>query len=195
MQDTIKDLKSAFLPEVLKPGKLLSKTDIKYLTAPGENYGSILLAVDISINDTSTGKTETVRAVAKTVPKNDFIKNFFMSSLTFKKELNFYSTVIPTLRAFQYDQGMENLISFTADFYGGRLSLNPQLQHADEDAVILMENLGAHQYRIIDRMIGFDFETACLIIKVSDSFIIKLITNFACFCMCLMQFQVININK
>ncbi|CAG9769015.1 unnamed protein product [Ceutorhynchus assimilis] len=166
MTETIKNLESVFRPKVLKPGKTITRYDIeKNVTAAGENYGSVLLSVDVTIKDDTDGKPEIVRAVAKTVPKNDFIKNFFMSSLTFKKELGFYSTIVPTLRKFQLDHGVESLIDFTADFYGGRLSLNQEMLTADENAVILMENLRAKDYQIFDRMTGFDFDAACLVIK------------------------------
>lgn len=168
MPDCIKDLESVVLPSLVKSASKIYITDKKSLTAPGENYGSILLSVNIVIENRSDGKTETIKAVAKAVPKNDFIKNFFMSSLTFKKELYFYQNVIPALKKFQTDQGMKELVDFTAEFYGGRLSLdsNHQQESADEDAVILMENLKVSGYQIMERTVGFDFDTTCLIIKV-----------------------------
>lgn len=167
MPDCIKDLESVVLPSLVKSASKIYISDIKSLTTAGENYGSILLSVNIVIENRSDGKTETIKAVAKAVPKNDFIKNFFMSSLTFKKELYFYQNVIPALKKFQTDQGMKKLVDFTAEFYGGRLSLDSnQQEYADEDAVILMENLKESGYQIMERTLGFDFDTTCLIIKV-----------------------------
>nr|AAW57431.1 10G08 [Ips pini] len=163
MPDCIKDLESVVLPSLKIYITKIYITDIKNLTTAGENYGSILLSVNIVIEN---GKTETIKAVAKAVPKNDFIKNFFMSSLTFKKELYFYQNVIPALKKFQTDQGMKELVDFTAEFYGGRLTLDSnQQEYADEDAVILMENLKVSGYQTMERTVGFDFDTTCLIIK------------------------------
>lgn len=169
MPDCIKDFESVVLPSLVKSkASKIYISDIKSLTTAGENYGSILLSVNIVIENPGDGKTETIKAVAKAVPKNDFIKNFFMSSLTFKKELYFYQNVIPALKKFQTDEGMTKLVDFTAEFYGGRLSLDSnQQEYADEDAVILMENLKESGYQTIERTLGFDFDTTCLIIKVS----------------------------
>ncbi|XP_066258652.1 uncharacterized protein [Euwallacea similis] len=163
----VQDLEQALAPDLRKPGTNVSIKNIKSLTAPGENYGSLMLSLTILIEDAASGKTESLQAVAKAVPKNDFIQNFFMSTLTFKKELHFYKMVVPTMRRFQVDQGMKNVIDFTANFYGGRLGLNGHSSKADadENAVIVMENLKTRGYVIAERSVGFDFDTACLIIK------------------------------
>ncbi|XP_066143503.1 uncharacterized protein [Euwallacea fornicatus] len=161
----VQDLKQALTPDLRKSGANISIEDVKSLTAPGENYGSLLLSLTILIEDAASGKTESLQAVAKAVPKNDFIQNFFMSSLTFKKELHFYKTVVPRMRRFQLDQGMEDVVDFTANFYGGRLALEGYSGKADKNAVIIMENLKTRGYVIAERSVGFDFDTACLIIK------------------------------
>jgi hypothetical protein len=49
------------------------------LTAVGENYGSLMLSVDLTIN-TPTGNEE-IHAVAKTVPPNEYIQKILMLRL------------------------------------------------------------------------------------------------------------------
>ncbi|KAJ8931040.1 hypothetical protein NQ314_016068 [Rhamnusium bicolor] len=117
-----------------------------------------MLALDVKIQN-EKGLEDTMHIVAKAVPRNEFIQKMFKTPLTFKKELEFYRTVVPTLREFQKDHALD-VMDFFPEFYGGRLGqgLNPDL--FDNDAVILLENL----------KLCFDLDGAKFILKSLAAF-------------------------
>lgn len=139
MSDTI-----AKLPRVLS-GYLGNKkkivgTEITRLTAPGENYGSIMLRVDITILNEETGKEEAVYAVGKLIPTHAVIQEIFNIQVTYKNEVAFYKTIVPTLQNFQRRNGVTDVLDCFANYYGSRINLNGS-DVVDEDAVLLLENL------------------------------------------------------
>lgn len=154
MPEEIKNLEEILLPKYLGEGREIIQTDTKRLTAPGENYGSLMLALRIKIKNKKDGSENVLHVVAKAVPRNEFIQRMFKSSLTFRKELEFYRTIVPTLREFQKNYGIEHVIDSFPEFYGGRLGLGPDSDLFDNDAVILLENLKLHGYVCIDRTTG-----------------------------------------
>jgi len=58
----------------------------------------------------------------------------------------------------------DGLFDILPKFYGGRLSLKEDNDEADEDAVLLMENLNISGYYCMDRLKGLDLEHAKLAI-------------------------------
>lgn len=152
------------LDETLGKSKELTTYEIKNLTAPGENYGSLMLAVKVDLREKATGKEESLHLIAKTAPTSEFIQQMFQSRFSFKKELEFYRTIVPTLRQFQKSQGVTKTIDFVAEFYGGRTSINPQLQF-DKEAIILLENLKISGYEIGDRFVGLNYECTKLVLE------------------------------
>lgn len=129
----------------------------KHLTDPGENFGSIILA--ININAEQNDKKRTLNVVVKLPPKSAYLLDLFDSPLTFKKELEFYSTVAPEFLKLQNESGIprEALSVIVPQFLGGRLGLRDP-QRFDEQAAIVLENLKSHNYVTQDRIAGMDKE-------------------------------------
>lgn len=74
-------------------------TDWKHLTDPGENFGSLILAVNVNI--TKNDKQETHHLVCKMPPKSDYLLDLFNSPISFKKEIYFYTKIAPAFLQLQ----------------------------------------------------------------------------------------------
>jgi len=135
-----------------------------YLTPPGEHYGSIMLALNVTIKKDS-GKTEELNLVAKMLPASDMLRVAFDTGVTFKKEIDAYMVTIPALVQFQreYKVPEDKLLDIFPKCYGARVSLN--CEEVDEDAVLIFENLKVQGYDTGDRFVGFDYEHALMIVK------------------------------
>ncbi|XP_011252936.1 uncharacterized protein LOC105249293 [Camponotus floridanus] len=127
----------------------------KHLTDPGENFGSQILA--ITVNAEQNSKKRTLNIVVKLPPRSQYLLDLFDSPATFKKELEFYSTVAPEFLKLQNESGIpEEAISvITPQFLGGRLGLRDP-QCFDEQAAIILENLKDENYTTQDRILGLD---------------------------------------
>lgn len=127
-------------------GKYIEKTQkvidskISRLTAPGENFGSTILKIDLTLQNDGNKETKELSVVAKLIPELEFFQELFNAQVTFKLEAAFYDIIIPTLQNFQREQGIEKVIDFFPKFYGARMNLNGS-DKVDGDAVILLENL------------------------------------------------------
>lgn len=150
----IQDLE-ALLRQTYGPKFQINDIEWKPLTDPGENFGSVILA--ININAEQNDKKRTLNVVGKLPPRSTYLLDLFDSPLTFKKELAFYSDVAPEFLKLQKDSGIpqEELSVITPQFLAGRLGLRDP-QHFDEQAVIILENLKHHDYTTQDRIAGLD---------------------------------------
>lgn len=119
--------------------KTITNTEISPLTVLGENYGSLMLKVDLTLED-EKNRIEQLSLVAKMIPENQFFQDLFNTQLTFKLEAAFYQTIVPTLQNFQREKGITKVIDLFPNFYGARINLNGS-ENVDSDGVILMENL------------------------------------------------------
>lgn len=137
----------------------------RILTAPGEHYGSIMLAVDVKIKKMEK-KEETLHLVAKLIPANEMLRIAFNIEVTFKKEVFAYLYSIPTLIEFQkeYNVPESRILDMFPKCYGARVSLDENKNEVDEDAVILFENLKLQGFATDDRLVGFDLVSAKMII-------------------------------
>ncbi|KAJ8984930.1 hypothetical protein NQ317_012180 [Molorchus minor] len=146
-------------------GKKKSVADVKItrLTAPGENYLSIILKVDYVIKNEENGSEEELNAVAKIMPTEGFSKDFYEHS--YNNEAAFYNNIVPTLQDFQREQGLDKVIDLFPKFLNCRKNLNGNDGEVDEDSVILMENIQKLGYQNVDRRAGIDLETTKLILK------------------------------
>ncbi|XP_066148489.1 uncharacterized protein [Euwallacea fornicatus] len=133
------------------------------LLPPGENYGSVMYKVDFKVR--KGRRTEEHHAVAKCTPTNQITQELFNIKETFKAEIAWYTTVIPTLRKFAKDRGLDRDMDFFQEFYGARISLDPRSDTVDLDGVILTENLKQRGFYNIDRHVGFDASTTFSILK------------------------------
>lgn len=120
--------------------KTIINSKVTRLTAPGENFGSVMLGVDLRIKN-SEGTEEDVHLVAKMLPDTEMFRKIFNIQVTFINELRFYDTIVPTLKEFQREQGVSEIIDCFAELYGARTSLNPNSTEVDDDAVLIIENL------------------------------------------------------
>ncbi|XP_966903.1 uncharacterized protein LOC655281 [Tribolium castaneum] len=146
----------------LPPSKKLKECKIARLTAPGENYGSLMLKVDVTLTTTSGG-SETLHLVAKMVPPNPDIQEIFNTSVTFRNEIEFYRKIVPALRNFQKKFGPE-VVNFFPKYFGSRLNLTGS-DHVDPDAVLLLDNLKIANYVGLDRCAGLDISVTRLILR------------------------------
>lgn len=161
----INDLKSLLEYSFGKDIDVLSY-ETKMLTAPGENYGSLMLAVDVKLKINNAAPV-TKHLVAKLSPESETMCNLFNIQETFKKELSMYTTTVPALAKLEEEYGIkENKVSdMFATCFGGRINLKPGSEVVDKDAVLLLENLKVIGYDVGDRLTGFDLEHAELIVK------------------------------
>jgi hypothetical protein len=152
------------LKNILPADKKYVRNEITRLTSAGENYGSVMLAIKIIYENVENEEKETLHAVAKLPPLTDFVKLFQNTSATFRHELGFYQTILPSLRQFQQTQGSSKSLNCFSQFYGGRLNPDPTAHSVDDSAIILLENLKSKGYTLIDRTIGFDLDSSKLIL-------------------------------
>lgn len=133
------------------------------LTAPGENYGSVMLAVELTLEDTKSGKRRTVHAAVKMVPRNKLIQKLFIPEITFPKEIEMYRTVIPTFQRMQRKYGVKLVSDFVPKYFGSRIGLNSN--KFDLNAILMLENLKKAGFVHVDRTLGCDFDTARLVLR------------------------------
>ncbi|XP_063224835.1 uncharacterized protein LOC134532340 [Bacillus rossius redtenbacheri] len=141
-------------------GKPVSQASRRNLTAAGENYGSVMLAVDVVLE---TGEHEAL--VAKMFPKNEFARKMFQSPLSMRKEIDMYLSVGPELERIQAEASVPaaQRLRVLCGCPGARLSLEDHQaedQLADQDSVLLLENLAVQGYRTGDRVAGLDLRHA-----------------------------------
>lgn len=145
----------ALLVHSLGPNFEITNLEWKPLTAPGENFGSVMLAINVTVKQSN--KTKTMNLVAKLPPTSEYLLELFNSPVTFKKELEFYSTLTKEFEELQLECGIEekDLSILAPKYFGGRLGLhNPN--KFDEQAVIILENLKYSGFGTEDRIYGLD---------------------------------------
>lgn len=167
-QYEIKHIDQVIKPYLGKNVKIV-KSNVQRLTQPGENYGSLMLSVDITVVDDEDHE-ETIHVVAKMCPPNSWLQKMFNTPVTFKKEESVYSEISVALKAFEKKYGLSKMTYYFPKYYGSRLSLNPNKSEVDDDAVLLIENLKPRGYYTGDRFEGFDLETSKVIVKALAKF-------------------------
>lgn len=136
------------------------------LTPPGEHYGSIMLAVDVTVKK-DTGKEEVLNLVAKIVPANQMLRVAFNIGVTFKKEVLAYIDTVPALKQLQKEHNVpkSRLLDIFPKCYGARIALDENGNAVDDDAAIVFENLKIQGYLMEDRLKGFDLPHAKMIVQ------------------------------
>lgn len=150
----VQDLQ-ALLRQTFGPDFQINNVEWTPLTDPGENFGSVILAVDVSAEQNN--KKRLLHVVVKLPPKSAYLLDLFDSPVTFKKELDFYSAVAPEFINLQKESGIprEAQSVITPRFFGGRLGLRDP-QRFDDQAAIVLENLKYANYTTQDRILGLD---------------------------------------
>lgn len=153
----------SLIEEYLGPDREFLEYVSTNLNEPGENYGSLMLKVEIKVRNKATNEEETISAVAKTPPTDEIIQQIFNTKVTFKNEIAFYKTVIPTLQNLRKVHNIEPATYFP-EFVGARLNLNGTEQ-VDSDAVLLLENLTIKGFTSLSRHEGYSLQAAKLVLK------------------------------
>lgn len=119
--------------------KKVRKCDIINISKPGENYAGVMLGVNITI--AHNGQEEIIHGVAKTPNFN--VHESFKSHIAvdFKKEVAFYQHIVPILKKFYQEQGVNQMPDIFPKLYAVRYNLSEDSETVDEYAFMLLENL------------------------------------------------------
>ncbi|XP_044016775.1 uncharacterized protein LOC122858132 [Aphidius gifuensis] len=147
----VKEIKS-LIKNVVGDDFEIIKKDWKYLTDPGENFGSLIFAIKLEIM--KNNKNEILHIVAKLPPPSLYLIKLFNSPFSFKKELVFYRDLTPAFIQLQIDNGIKNPEDswIGPKYYGGRCGLVDDV--FDTQASIVLENLNYSGFKMIDRLTG-----------------------------------------
>lgn len=162
----IKNLKQ--LLEANLDGIKLIDYSTKYLTKPGDNYGSTMLGLSAVVQK-GTDEPYTLEMVAKMPPETSIFYEMFQIPLTSVKENGTYGQIASTLLKHQKEANVPeaDLIDVFPICYGSRISLDPNAELADSGSLLLLENLRFSGFTVGQRDIGFDEKTTLLILKVN----------------------------
>nr|XP_023014587.1 uncharacterized protein LOC111504301 [Leptinotarsa decemlineata]XP_023014588.1 uncharacterized protein LOC111504301 [Leptinotarsa decemlineata] len=160
---TILNLEELLINHIDQNKKIVG-TKITRLTAPGDNFGSEILKIDLVLND-KTGNSENLSVIAKLIPEFEFYQEIFNIQWTFKNERNFYEKIIPCLQQFQKEQGVQDVIDLFPKYYGSRCNLEDKDTKVDGNAVLILENLKIKGYYTENRKTGFDLPTSKLLLR------------------------------
>ncbi|CAB0037162.1 unnamed protein product [Trichogramma brassicae] len=146
----LRDLES-LLQKRLGPETRLLNYDTSPFTKEGDNYGSTMLKVQATIEKSAEDKDKPteLNLVAKMMPPTDIQRKIFQSLFTFKKEIFVYDELLP-----KYEEVLGERLDIVPAVFGSRLSLKPDSDEVDDDAVILMENMKLKGYYMADRFQG-----------------------------------------
>jgi len=127
----------------------------KNLLEPGENYGSTILSVHAVIKRNDKAEEEDLHLIAKMLPPTEFQRQLFDSPYTFRKEIFMYENIMPHYQELEREMGLkeDEIFDILPKYYQSRLSLSPDVDF-DDNAVILMENLGTRGYYNSNRVKG-----------------------------------------
>lgn len=150
----------------LNGSKILSyKT--RYLTKPGDNYGSVMLGITANIKKPN-GIIENLELVGKIPPTNEIYWRLFEPERSCPAENSIYLSVAPTLEKFQIENNVpesKRLDVFTK-CYGARLSLDMSDNvTVDKNALLVLENLISNGYKLAAREDGFDYKHTIVTLK------------------------------
>ncbi|XP_060521948.1 uncharacterized protein LOC132699321 [Cylas formicarius] len=140
------------------------------LTKPGENFGSEILSVDFTVENPTDGSRRILSTVIKLVPDGEYARQMFNTPVTFRNEVGFYDIVVKKLHAYLLEKGVEDGANFAVKSYGSRLSLDPDSRNVDDDAVLVLENAKKLGYVTVNKLAGFDFDGAKLILATLAKF-------------------------
>lgn len=124
------------------PNKTVISTDVDFLTAPGENYVSVVVGVDAFLKDDDTGKVEKLSMVGKCVPiREGHQEAMNFGKENYKSELNFYQVIVPTLQEFAKERGLKRDFDLFPKLVAYRANLHGENDEPDENCILLFENL------------------------------------------------------
>ncbi|XP_062552063.1 uncharacterized protein LOC134217332 [Armigeres subalbatus] len=162
----IRNLKELLEP-VLEPGVTVLGYTSSFLTDPGDNYGSTMLALTVDVTNATGDEPNQLHLVAKMRPSSEEFIVMFQLDITFVKEAALYLNIVPAMIKLQQDVNFpeDEIIDVFCRCYGTRISLKPGSTAVDEDGVILFENLKQSGFVTGDRRKGFNREMGEFVLK------------------------------
>ncbi|XP_033165496.1 uncharacterized protein LOC117144447 [Drosophila mauritiana] len=162
------------LAEVVKPhfsGARLLNYKTSSLTKPGDNYGSVLLAIHARLQKPN-GESFEEQLVAKVPPIDPKYWQFFQPERTCLTENAVYKILAPALAVLQDEAGVpaESQFKGFPRFYGCRESLESNSSKVDHNAVLVLENLRSSGYVSGQRLKPFDLAHTLLALKYMAEF-------------------------
>lgn len=154
--DEVKQL-DLLLNEYLGTTKLIKDVKTKKISQPGENYGSIMYSLDVTVEDKQNKHEETIHTVAKVLPQGELIRQIFNIQTTYKNEMAFYKVIVPTMLYFQKELDIQKPIDCFAKCYAVRKNLLENSDVIDDDAVLLLENLKTAGKKYLEFYFGINF--------------------------------------
>ena len=140
-----KDPKSV-LSEIYGKNIKIIKFESEPLNITGAYFGSSIKEMNITIEE-KDGNQKELSLIAKMFPPTDFQRATANSTFTFPKEIFFYKELIPAYEKTLKNSNVKNqTFDFAPKDYGSRLTLKPDFDGVDDDAVLLMENLKTRGY-------------------------------------------------
>ncbi|KAJ8874418.1 hypothetical protein PR048_025267 [Dryococelus australis] len=160
---TKQDLEELLGPVLAKECRTLEDISVRYLTKPGENYGSTMLAVDVN----HTPGPRTLPLVAKMLPKSLALRKICQCEVTARKEIYFYLLVRPAYERIQKENDVpeEKFLDVFPVCYGAWISSRGDAAPVDETSVILLENLKVQGFECGDRFIGLNLPHCELVVE------------------------------
>ncbi|XP_063231836.1 uncharacterized protein LOC134536152 isoform X1 [Bacillus rossius redtenbacheri] len=159
---TKEDLKGLMKPTLDAERAQIEDISIRYLTKPGDNYGSLMLAVDVRL----APGPRTLPIVAKMLPKSAALQDYFQCESTVRKEIYLYTRVRPAYEQIQRENNVpeDKFIDVFPVCYGARISSKGDSGPVDETSVILQENLRTQGFECGDRTIGLNLAHCKLVV-------------------------------
>ncbi|XP_064546533.1 uncharacterized protein LOC135434085 isoform X1 [Drosophila montana] len=163
------------LHKVIEPhlkGATLESYESLYLTKPGDNYGSIMLAINAKVKQ-SNDIIEDLPLIAKLPPlTNDLYWQIFQPERTCITENAVYKYLAPELEKLQLESGVLPIHLFDGfpRYFGSRISLSTDTNKVDRDAVLVQENLTARGYKPGNRHKPYDLQHTVLILHYMAQF-------------------------
>ncbi|CAD6991954.1 unnamed protein product [Ceratitis capitata] len=144
------------LKEKLPEFREIRNFKAKPAVAPGENYATIMLNIEIEIS-TQSDKEKKLSYMMK-IPI-DSMRDLMRKFNVFDVESSMYQVVVPEMEQMFRDAGVE--VKFGAEYYN--------INTPSEFGVILLEDLRQYGFKNVDRLEGLDMEhTKCVLRKLAQ---------------------------
>lgn len=158
------------IEQALQGGRLISY-EVKSLTQPGDNYGSVLISILANIKQ-ADGEIFKKRLVAKVPPTDPKYWQFIQPERTCLTENAVYRTLAPEISLLQTEAKIPKDKQFDgfALYYGSRISITPDAKVVDRDAVLVLDDLGESNYKVGNRMEPFDLPHTKLALRYMAQF-------------------------
>ncbi|CAH0550677.1 unnamed protein product [Brassicogethes aeneus] len=150
------------LVKVFPDNEIVSHEVFPILSA-GDNYGVEVLGVSVSTKDKSTNEDKVIHGVVKMIPEDSKNRVATRSNDSFLNEIIFYNRVIPALEQFRLDKNAVSPIKFFPIYYAAYANLDDKNEVSQ--SLLLIENLTKNNYVKVPRHLGFDLDSARMVLN------------------------------